>query len=161
MGNFADVERQFIREKIYPAFEWVVNSTPSRINPLKKPVSECRIALVGTAGVHLKSDKPFDVFNHLGDHTYRTVPTESSLDNLTLSHIGYNTRKISQDINCVFPLDRLKELVENKTTGELSWRHFSFMGYTPITEPLINGTAPEVAHKLVEDKVDLVLLIPA
>jgi hypothetical protein len=35
------------------------------------------------------------------------------------------------------------------------------MGYIPITEPLLQETAPAVAAQLQENAVDLVLLIPA
>ena len=161
MTNFAEIERDFIRKRVYPDFEWVVNSAPSKINPLKKSIRECNIALVTTAGVHRKSDKPFDITNPLGDHTYRVIPSEASLDSLMLSHVGYNTKKISQDINCVFPLERMRELENEGILGALNGRHFSFMGYTPITQPLLHETAPEVATQLREDAVDLVLLSPA
>lgn len=159
--NFAAVEREYIRNRILPDFEWVVYETPSRINPLPKPVEECRVALVTTAGVHRASDPAFDIRSRNGDASYREIPSDTSFDNLRLSHVGYNTRRVSQDINCVFPLERLRELETEGVIGPLNHRHFSFMGYIPITEPLIKETGPEVAEKLKTDRVDLVLLAPA
>ena len=29
-------------------------------SPLKKPLSECKVSLISTAGIHLKTDKTFD-----------------------------------------------------------------------------------------------------
>lgn len=159
--NFAVVERDYIRKRILPNFEWVVCETPSRINPLRRPVEKCRVALVTTAGVHQASDPPFDIRSKTGDASYREIPSEASFDNLRLSHVGYNTRRVSQDVNCVFPLDRLRELEAEGVFGSLNHRHFSFMGYIPITEPLMKETGPEVAKKLKTDQVDLVLLAPA
>jgi D-proline reductase (dithiol) PrdB len=159
--NFAIVEKNYIRQRIYPEFDWVVYPSPSRINPLPKPLDQCTVALVTTAGVHLQDDRPFDLTNRLGDHTFRTIPHDASFTRLALSHVGYNTKKISQDINCVFPLERLRELAQEGRIGALAPRHFSFMGYIPITAPLVQETAPAVAAQLQEDDVDLVLLIPA
>ena len=159
--HFAIVEKNYIRQRIYPDFDWVVYPSPSRINPLPKPVHQCTVALVTTAGVHLKDDRPFELTNRLGDHTFRAIPHGTPFAQLALSHIGYNTKKISQDINCVFPLERLRELVQERTIGVVAPRHFSFMGYIPITEPLLKDTGPTVAAQLRQDEVDLVLLVPA
>jgi hypothetical protein len=38
--------------------------------PLRKPLSECTVALVSTGGVHLRSDRPF---NLNGDPTFRVI----------------------------------------------------------------------------------------
>ncbi len=159
--SFAELEKQFIRERAYPDFDWVSFDRPSPVNPLTKPVSESRLAMVTTAGVHLKTDPPFNLRSRIGDHTYREIPNEANLDDLVLSHIGYDTKRASADKNCVFPLDRLRELEADGVIGELAPRHFSFMGYVAVTDPLVNETAPEVAKKLKADRVDLVLLVPA
>lgn len=159
--NFAEVERDYIRSRLLPDFEWVVKTQPSRINPLRKPLRESRVALVATGGVHLAADRPFRLLDKKGDWSWREIPGDATFDRLRLSHVGYNTRKVCEDINCVFPLERLRELATEGAIGSVSPRHFSFMGYIPITEPLVTGTAPEVAQKLREDEVDLVLLAPA
>jgi D-proline reductase (dithiol) PrdB len=159
--NFAIVEKNYIRQRIYPDFDWVVYPFPSRINPLPKPLDQCMVALVTTAGVHMQDDRPFALTNRLGDYTFRTIPHDVSFARLALSHAGYNTQKISQDINCVFPLERLREVAQEGRIGAVAPRHFSFMGYIPIAEPLVQNTAPAVAAQLQEDEVDLVLFIPA
>lgn len=159
--NFADVERDFIRSRILPEFDWVHYSAPSRINPLSGPLAQARIAMVSTAGVHARTDPPFDLKSKTGDPSYREISSSSALGQLALSHVGYNTRKVSRDINCVFPLERLRELAEEGLAGSLNHRHFSFMGYIPIVEKLLEETGPAVAQKLRGDGVDLVLLAPA
>jgi Glycine/sarcosine/betaine reductase selenoprotein B (GRDB). len=159
--NFAVIERDYIRRLILPNFDWVVNPSPSQINPLPKPVAQCRVAMVTTCGVHTQGDPAFNLMSKTGDHSYREIPNDVAWDHLRLSHVGYNTRKVSEDINCVFPLQRLRELEAEGVVGSLNHRHFSFMGYIPITAPLLERTGPEVAQKLQEDGVDLVLLVPA
>jgi len=159
--NFAQIEKQYIRERAYPDFDWVSFDRPSPVNPPRKPVSQCRVAMVTTAGVHLKTDPPFNLRSRIGDHTYREIPGDANLEDLLLAHVGYNTGYVSADKNCVFPLNRLRELEAEGVIGALAPRHFSFMGYVAVTDPLVNETAPEVADKLKADGVDLVLLAPA
>ena len=38
---------------------------------------------------------------------------------LALSHIGYDTKMIRQDINGVFPLERFRELVQEGLVGAM------------------------------------------
>lgn len=159
--SFVEVERDYIRRAILPDFDWVVFPDPSRINPSSKPLAAARVALITTAGAHLRGDPPFDVSNPAGDPSFRIIPGGASADAIRLSHRGYNTQKIQRDIDCVFPLQRLRELAEERVIGDASPRHYSFMGYVPVTAPLIDKTAPAVADLLHEDHVDLALLVPA
>ncbi len=159
--SFVEIERDYIRSRVLPDFEWVSYSEPSPINPLRKPVTELRVALVTTAGVHTDGDAPFNLKSRTGDPSYREIPTDVSWDRLQLAHVGYNTRRVSQDINCVFPLKRLRELEAKGAVGSVNHRHFSFMGYVPVVGELLRKTGPEVAQKLSDDGVDLVVLSPA
>lgn len=45
--------------------------------------------------------------------------------------------------------------------GELTPQVYSFMGYVADPDPLLEQSAPAVARELVEDRADLVLLVPA
>jgi D-proline reductase (dithiol) PrdB len=159
--NFAIIERDYIRSHILPDFDWAHYDSPSSINPLRKPIRQARVAMVTTCGVHRREDQPFNLKSKTGDPTYREIPNDISIGGLRLSHVGYNTRKVSEDINCVFPLERLRELQTEGILGSLNHRHFSFMGYIPILEQLLTESGPSVAQKLVADGVDLVLLAPA
>jgi len=47
---------------------------PPPWTPLHQPLSACTVALVTTAGVHLKDDAPFDIGDKEGDPTYRVIP---------------------------------------------------------------------------------------
>ncbi len=159
--SFVDVERDYIRRRILPDFDWMVWPSPSRINRLAKPLAEARVALVTTAGAHLRDDPPFDVSNPIGDPSFRIIPGDAPAETIRLSHRGYDTRKIQQDVDCVFPLQRLRELADEGVIADASPRHYSFMGYIPVTAPLIDKTAPAVADLLREDHADLALLVPA
>jgi D-proline reductase (dithiol) PrdB len=124
----------------------------------KKPLDESRLALVTTGGVHLPGHPRFDIDDPAGDCSYREIPT--SARDLTWTHAYYRPDEGS-DLDAVFPLETLRRLVRDGMVGELSRRHFSFMGAIHDPAPLTEKTAPEVAGKLVEDQVDAVLLTPS
>ncbi|MGI9050155.1 MAG: glycine/sarcosine/betaine reductase selenoprotein B family protein [Rubrobacteraceae bacterium] len=123
-----------------------------------KPLSESRLALVTTGGVHLPDQKRFDIDDFLGDCSHREVPTTATTLNWTHA---YHRPEGDADLDSVFPLWTLRRLAEEGVVGELNRRHFSFMGAIHDPGPLMEQTAPEVAAELVEDGVDAVLLTPS
>jgi D-proline reductase (dithiol) PrdB len=124
----------------------------------KKPLDQSRLALVTTGGVHLPDQPRFDIDDPAGDCSYREIPTTA--DELTWTHAYYRPDEDS-DLDAVFPLETLRRLASAGVVGELSARHFSFMGAIHDPTRLVEETAPEVAGNLLEDQVDVVLLTPS
>ena len=124
----------------------------------KKPLQRSRLALVTTGGVHLPDQERFDIDDPAGDCSYREIP--ATANQLTWTHAYYRPDE-GTDLDAVFPLETLRRLVSDGAVGGLAARHFSFMGAIHDPAPLVERTAPEVADKLVEDQVDLVLLTPS
>ncbi len=159
LDDFAALERDFVRKLAFPKFDWVVEAQFSPMNLPKKRLDDCRVALVSTAGVYAPGDRPFST-GLSGDNSYRVIPGGIEFSKLRVRHAGYDTKRVRKDLNAVFPLERLRELVSEGVVGEVAPRHFSFMGYAPKPEPLRTRFAPEVARMLLEDQVDLVLVAP-
>ncbi|MBI1911350.1 MAG: hypothetical protein HYS21_05060 [Deltaproteobacteria bacterium] len=130
--------------------------------PLKKPIKDCKIALVTTAGVHLKAQEPFDMLDKDGDPTYRELPSSAPREQYTITHDYYDHTDADKDLNIVFPLDRIRELKLEGKIGELAEVNFGFMGHIDAhhIETLVKKTAVEVADKLKRQNVDVVLLTP-
>ena len=124
----------------------------------RKPLSESRVALVTTGGVHLPDSPRFDIDDPAGDCSYREIPHDAA--SLTWTHAYYRPDE-GTDLDAVFPLPTLRKLVEDGVVGAANARHFGFMGAVHDTFPLEEMFAPEVAGKLVEDGVDAVLLTPS
>ena len=124
----------------------------------KKPLRESRLALVTTGGVHLPEQLRFDIDDPAGDCSYREIP--SDVRGLTWTH-AYHRPDEGSDLDAVFPLWTLRDLVSAGEVEALNHRHFSFMGAIHEMGQLRERTAPEVADKLVEDGVDAVLLTPS
>ena len=125
----------------------------------EKSLHESRLALVTTGGVHLPGQPRFDIDDPSGDCSYREIPGDA--DGLTWTHSYYAPDRGGVDLDCVFPLWTLRSLVAEGAVGKLNGRHFSFMGAIHDPGPLVEETAPEVARRLVEDRVDAVLLTPS
>ena len=79
-------------------------------------------------------------------------------EDIRILHHGYDNGPANQDINCVYPLGRFKEMESEGKIGEISGTGYSFMGIINDTETLINESAPEVARSLKQDGVDAVFL---
>lgn len=131
--------------------------------PLRRPLRDCRVALVSTAGVHLRTQAPFDMNDADGDPSYREIPATADEAALTITHDYYDHRDADRDINVVWPIDRLRELAAGAEIGALAAPHFSFMGHIDKHHiaTLTQRTAPAVAARLRDDGVDAVLLAPA
>ena len=130
-------------------------------SPLCKPLSQCRVALVTTGGVHLKSQKPFDIVNDGQDWSYREIPSATRSGDLMVTHHHYDHTHVDKDVNFMLPIDRFRELVKEGKVGSLGPRFFSFCGYIRDPQALMNTTAKEVATHLRADGVDAVFLTPA
>ena len=130
--------------------------------PLTKPLAECRVALVSSAGLVPPDQPPFDKSLKGGDFSFRVVPADARVQELVESHRSeaFDPLGIAADRNLAFPLDRLHELAAAGTIGAVAPRHLSFMGSITAPSRLIKFTAPQATNILLEDQVDIALLVP-
>jgi len=120
------------------------------------PLSQRRVSMVSTAGLHRRDDRPFSIMS--GD--YRIIPGNIATNDLVMSHISTNFDRtgFQQDWNVVFPLNRLRELADQGIIGSVADFHYSFMG---ATDPkLMEQTARVLADLLKKDQVNAILLVP-
>jgi D-proline reductase (dithiol) PrdB len=134
--------------------------------PLAKPLSECTVALISTAGIALNDDQPFDQESERrdpwwGDPSFREIPLGTTEQDVRLYHMHIDPRFGQADLDVVLPMRRLTELAREGIIGQPAPRHYSLMGY--ILEPavLVEKTAPAIADLLRADHVDAVALVPA
>lgn len=120
------------------------------------PLAKRRVAIISTAGIHRRGDRPFE--DMAGD--YRVIPGNVSAKDLVMTHISTNFDRtgFQMDWNVVFPLDRLNELAEEGTIGAVAAYHYSFMGATDPAE--MEPAARHLAELLKGDRVNAVLLVP-
>lgn len=120
------------------------------------PLSKRRVAIVTTAGLTSRTDPRFGI----GSSDYRVIRADTTAEDLIMSHasINYDRSGFQQDLNVVFPIDRLNELAELGTIGSVAEFHYSFMGVTHPDE--LEKSAENLSVFLKKDSVDAVLLTP-
>ncbi len=150
LEDLPEVEGKYLEALKCPGFEtqpWVTGPSLSRR----------RVAIISTAGLHGKNDRPFTLDQ--GDF-YRVIPGNVNANDLVMSHVStnYDRSGYQQDWNIVFPLDRLNELKEQGVIGSVADYHYSFMG---AHEPMpMESAVRGVAGLLKKDNVDAALLVP-
>ncbi len=104
---------------------------------------------------------PFDVVHPVGDYSFRRVPSHCKPSDLEIHQIKYPTRGAHRDLNVIFPIERLQELVSEGVVGALTANLFSFIGYNMDPERLERTLSEEIADAVVADGADIALLCPA
>ncbi|TMC55554.1 MAG: hypothetical protein E6J20_00375 [Chloroflexi bacterium] len=137
-------------------------STEIPWSPARIQLREASVALVTSAGVHLKHDQRFDMENPEGDASFRAIPGDTALRDLMITHDYYDHRAADRDVNCVFPLERLRELAGARMIGRVAARFIGTMGHILGAQErrLVTETAPGIARLLVADGVDYVIAAP-
>ncbi len=119
---------------------------------LEKPLSECTVAFCTAGGVHLKSQKRF---NMAGDYSFREIPSGTPSSELMVSHGGFDNSDVNKDINAMLPIDRLHELAAEGFIGRVAPCLIGFMGGGGNVEKFISETGPAIAAILKADGVDV------
>lgn len=156
LSHIPSLSRYFI--DAYTPLEFI----DSPWTPMTKRLSESKIAVVTTAGVHHRDQMPFDMNDREGDPTFRVIDGTRPSSDLTITHDYYDHADADKDINIIFPLDRLREFETEGIIGEVADTHYGFMGHIDGRHipSLMNRHAPEAAQKLKGDNIDCVLLTP-
>ena len=146
---------------------WVSLSRETQIpwTPLARPLSQCTVSLVSSAGIALKTDDPFDPEIEtqdpwLADPSYRVLPQTVRTGDIEVCHRHINRCFAEQDLNSVLPTERLQELEELSEIGAAAPSHYSYMGYTLRPERLLRESVPGIVQQLREEHVDVAVLIP-
>jgi D-proline reductase (dithiol) PrdB len=130
--------------------------------PLNKPLQDCRLALISSAGLVGADQEPFEKSIRIGDTGIREISSGVDAGTLRDTHRSkaFDHTGIQRDPNLAFPADRLREMARAGFIGSLNHRFFSLMGSITSPDQLLRHTIPPLISKLVDDKADIALLIP-
>ncbi len=129
--------------------------------PLRKPLSECSVTFISTSGVQPKGTVPFDTVHPVGDYTFRRVPSDSRVEDLEIHQLKYPTAGADRDLNVIFPIERLRELVADGAIGGLTENFYTFIGYNMDPERLERTLAEDIAAAVSAEGADIALAAPA
>jgi D-proline reductase (dithiol) PrdB len=146
---------------------WAARQEPGVIpfTRLAKPLRECTVALLSTAGIARNDDTPFDQEGERrnpwwGDPTFRTIPLGTAEKDIKLYHLHIDPRFGEADLDVVLPMRRLAELAAEGMVGRPAPTHYSMMGYILEPEELLEKTAPAIAARMRSEGVDAAALVP-
>ena len=90
------------------------------------PASDRRVALVSTAGLHRRDDRPFG----LGSDDYRVIPGEAEANDLVMSHVSTNFDRtgFQQDLNVLTGSGRWPI-----TERSAAWPIITTLSWEPLT----------------------------
>ncbi|NOX29020.1 MAG: hypothetical protein GXP35_03055 [Actinobacteria bacterium] len=158
--RYVDLLNQRYKQLGFPEYKWTVNED-APLTPLIKPLDECRVSMLTSGGVSHCSLEPWDAFAR-NDFRLDTVDPMATAQDFEVNDSYYDTTDANVDLNCVFPIDRLRELDEQGVIGSVAPRLWSgFMGRIYKRTEVREVQAPALAAELHDDDVDLFLLVPA
>lgn len=151
LADLPEYEREHLLAKSEPPLG------PPAWTSSEKPLSEMRVALITTAGLHYRNAPAFE----FADATFRPLSASENADDLVMSHSSVNFDKsgFAEDVNLVLPIDRFKELAARGDIGSVADVHYSFMG-AGLLPAAYETSANQVAGLLKQDAVDAVFLTP-
>ena len=142
----------------FQAYQWVENQTTVPLTPLRKPVSESKLALIASGGIYALGQI---AFHFKDDLSFREIDINTPQQALRASHFAYDLAPVRRDPNTVFPVAPLKAQVAEGRLGSLSERAYTFMGGIYSARKVKDILAPAIVHRLLKDQADLALLVPA
>jgi D-proline reductase (dithiol) PrdB len=128
--------------------------------PLAKPLSQCTVALLTTGGVHLRSQPVYDLQKKDGDWMYREIPSDTAREAVAIAHTHYNHLDADRDINCMLPLQRLRELRDEGLIGAVAATHYGLMGWVPDSRSTVRDTVPGIVARAKAEGVNIAVLTP-
>ena len=126
--------------------------------PWLTPLERAKVAVVSTGGVYLKKGlhEPFGE----NDPSFREFPAVVVNDDLEVSPlVTYDPRYVKEDLNVVFPLERLTGLAAQGYVGAVAPFAYSFSGHTSALTPLLANFAPSLAYRMRRMGPDVVLVV--
>jgi D-proline reductase (dithiol) PrdB len=146
---------------------WIERESPQPIpwTPLAKPLSECRVALVSSAGIARHDQSPFDEELERRDpwwcdQSWRPIPLGTTEDDVRISNLHIDPSFALRDLDCVLPLRRLEELSDKGVVGAAAATHYSFIGSIQEPRRLLTSSSPAMAERMAAEAVDVALLVP-
>jgi D-proline reductase (dithiol) PrdB len=141
----------------YAPYQWVINEDSPPWQPLRKPLSECRIGLIASGGIYVAGQV---AFHYKDDASFREIPRDVKIEDLRATHFAYDLTEARRDPNIVFPLGTLGGLAREGIIGGLAEHAYTFMGGIYSARRVREELAPALTERLLAEYVDAALLVP-
>jgi D-proline reductase (dithiol) PrdB len=138
-----------------------VKNVSAPFSPARRALPMLNLALISSAGGYIDGTDPFDTTAADGDFTFREIPVEVEAADIKFSARGYDPAAVLQDMNSQVPVERLQEYQANGVIGQLNPIWFSFCGYIPNAQRMVDEMIPQFVERVARYEVQAALIIPA
>jgi len=121
--------------------------------PLKRDLTECRVALVSTSGAYVEGTEPFTD----NDLSFRLIATDTDTKKIHFVPGHFDSSKGALDANIMFPLDRIREMLAAGEIRKITDYHIS-MGLTTELRKLKEKVSWDIAEAVMKMRPDVVVL---
>ncbi len=152
----------FKTKSLLSVYPWK-NCKPESLTQLKKPLKDCKVSIVTSAGLYIKNkQKRFDNTIKGGDYSFRKIPQSVEIAELYDAHRSrsFDHQGIRSNPATVMPIPQLQELEVEGTIGAVNKNHYSVMGSLFSTGRFVKHTVSQIVNEIKADRVDCVLLVP-
>ncbi|HWS76708.1 MAG TPA: glycine/sarcosine/betaine reductase selenoprotein B family protein [Quisquiliibacterium sp.] len=157
---YVELMKQRYESLGFPPYQWSVHED-APLTPLRKPLSECAVTILTSGGVSKKAVPGFDPYAR-NDFRLDEIESDYPSDGFKIDDSYYDHTDAQRDINCIFAIDRLREMARAGEIGAVTPRFWSgFMGRTYMRAKLVDEVVPEFARRLKEDGTDVLVAVPA
>jgi D-proline reductase (dithiol) PrdB len=113
--------------------------------------------MIATGGVYKTGQV---AFHYKDDTSYRAIPSDTDVTDLRATHFAYDLSGAREDINVVFPIEGLRLLYQEGFVGSIADDLLTCMGGIYSQRAVIDDLAPQLVQRCIDDKTDVVLLVP-
>lgn len=127
--------------------------------PLRKPLAECRLALVASSVCLVRGGADEYPGVEVGDPVLCEID-DAVGDLLARSRSRAGDAAANLERNVALALDGLRAAAADGRLGGLNRRHLALCGTMAATGEAVGKTVPQAAELLTADQVDVALLVP-
>lgn len=114
---------EFYLSQGFPPYRWTTNET-APLAKLGKPLNRCRVAMLTSGGVSRKDAPGFNP-QARNDLRLDVIGHDTSAHFFAINDDYYSHADADRDINCIFLIDRLRELAAAGEIGEVAPHQYS------------------------------------
>lgn len=152
---------EYLRQGYEKSYEWAHHAT-APFTPLAKPLSQCRVGLIGTSEVAVRFD-PDTESDPIHEEDFRgvyAIPGDIETERFYSRTSSYDMNATHlDDVNAYYPVDRLREAVADGRIGGMPDRFYgAYNNYSQ--RKVLTQEAPKVLEYCREDGIDVLVMVP-
>ena len=142
-------------------YEWA-HYVDSPFTPLKKPLSECKVGLIGTSEVAVRFD-PETETDPIVEDDFRgiyAIPADMPTERFYSRTASFDRNATHlDDVNAYYPVDRLREAVADGRVAGMPNRFYgAYNNYSQ--RKVLTQEAPKVLEYCRADGIDALIMVP-